>query len=218
MPNMKPVLDFLADLEKHNEKAWFEQHRESYETAREQFEALVNQLIEDMSGIEALTGLTAKDCMMRIYRDVRFSKDKSPYRTNMGASIAPGGRKSAKLGYYLHLEPHDHTIVAGGLHMPSSEQLTRFRDAIDQDAAPFRAILATPDFKQYFGTLEGESLKSAPQGYARDHPEIDLLRLKEVVVIYRFSDEQVLADDFPIQVVQTFKAMKPFLDYLNGLG
>ena len=218
MPNMKPVLDFLADLEKHNEKAWFEQHRESYETAREQFEALVNQLIEDMSGIEALTGLTAEDCMMRIYRDVRFSKDKSPYRTNMGASIAPGGRKSAKLGYYLHLEPHDHTIVAGGLHMPSSEQLTRFRDAIDQDAAPFRAILATPDFKQYFGTLEGESLKSAPQGYARDHPEIDLLRLKEVVVIYRFSDEQVLADDFPIQVVQTFKAMTPFLDYLNGLG
>src|SRR5687768_4439035 len=134
MANMKAVLDFLSDLRKHNEKAWFDEHRKQYETAKAEFEGLVSHLIGEIGEFDYLGNLAAKDCTMRIFRDVRFSKDKSPYRTNMAASIASGGRKSTRMGYYLHIQPNGQSMVAGGLYMPSSAQLAQFRDAIDQDA------------------------------------------------------------------------------------
>jgi uncharacterized protein (TIGR02453 family) len=162
-------------------------------------------------------GLAAKDCVMRIYRDVRFSKDKTPYRTSMAAGIAPGGRKTTRQGYYFHLEPHDQSMIAGGLYMPEPAQLARFRAAIDQDAGAFKAIVANKDFKHYFGSVGGERLKTVPQGYARDHPEIELLRLKQVVVSHAFTDEQVLSARFAAQANRVFVAMKPFLDYLNTI-
>jgi uncharacterized protein (TIGR02453 family) len=154
---------------------------------------------------------------MRIYRDIRFSKDKSPYRTNMGASIAPGGKKSMRLGYYLHLAPHGESMAAGGMHMPEPAQLAKFRKAIDRNAKPFKAVINNKDFKQYFGTLDGEKLKSASQGYDREHPEVELLRLKEIVAVQRLPDTKVLSADFGSQVVKAFIAMKPFLDYLNSV-
>src|SRR5215510_11241128 len=135
---LKPVLDFLSDLKKHNNKEWFEKNRAAYETAKANFEALVDQLIGEYGKIENLGGITAKDCVMRIYRDVRFSKDKSPYKTNMSATIAPGGKKSTSLGYYLHLQPHNETLIAGGMYMPTPEQLARFRSAIDRNAILFK--------------------------------------------------------------------------------
>jgi len=214
---LKPVLDFLSDLKKHNNKAWFEKNRSAYETAKGNFETLVYQLIGEYGKTEDLGGITAKDCVMRIYRDTRFSKDKSPYKTNMSASIAPGGKKSTSLGYHLHIQPHGETIIAGGLYMPTPEQLARFREAIDRDATPLKAITNNKEFKNYFGALEGEKVKTVPQGYGRDHPEIELLRFKQVVVVHHLSDEIVLAPDFGAHVIKTFKAMKPFLDYLNGI-
>jgi uncharacterized protein (TIGR02453 family) len=211
------VLDFLSDLKGHNNKAWFEEHRSAYDTARTNFENFVDQLISEYGRIDDLGGITAKDCIMRIYRDTRFSKDKSPYKTNMGATIAAGGKKSTSLGYHLHLQPHDETLVAGGLYMPTPEQLARFRMAIDQDAAPFKAIIDDREFKKYFGTLEGEKVKTVPKGYTGDHPEIGLLRFKQVVVVHRLSDEMVLSPKFSAHVIKTFTAMKPFLDYLNAI-
>src|SRR5215510_8528487 len=139
--DLLPVLDFLGDLKRHNNKAWFEEHRAAYDTARINFENFVDQLIGEYGRLEDLGGITAKDCIMRIYRDTRFSKDKSPYKISMGATIAPGGKKSASLGYHLHMQPHDETLIAGGLYMPTPEQLARFRAAIDRDAAPFKTIL-----------------------------------------------------------------------------
>lgn len=215
--DLKPVLDFLGQLQLHNDRAWFEEHRDAYETARERFEAFVERLIEEFSAFEDLSGVTAKDCVMRIYRDVRFSKDKSPYRTNMGAMIGPGGRKSCYKAYYVHLEPHGESMLAGGLHMPTGQQLASFRRAIDEDAAAFKAIIGDKDFQRHFGTLGGEKLKTAPQGYSRDHPDLELLQLKQVLALRRWPDDAVVSPRFPAQVVTAARALKPFLDYLEAV-
>jgi uncharacterized protein (TIGR02453 family) len=215
--DLKPVLDFLNGLKGHNNKTWFEENRAAYEIAKGNFEAFVDQLIGEYGKTEDLGGITAKDCVMRIYRDTRFSKDKSPYKTNMGATIAPGGKKSTSLGYHLHMQPNNETLIAGGLYMPTPGQLASFRTAIDQDAAPFKAIINDKEFKKYFGVLEGEKVKTVPQGYGRDHPEIELLRFKQVVVVHHLSDEMVLSPKFSAHTIKTFTAMKPFLDYLNAV-
>jgi uncharacterized protein (TIGR02453 family) len=216
-PDLRPVLDFLSRLKQNNNKAWFDKNRAAYDIARARFESFVDQLISEYGGIEDLGSITAKDCVMRIYRDTRFSKDKSPYKTNMSATIAPGGKKSSSLGHHLHIQPHDETLIAGGLYMPTPEQLARFRMAIDQDAAPFKALIKNKEFQKYFGTLEGEKVKTVPQGYTRDNPEIELLRFKQVVVVHRLSDEMVLSPTFSTHTIKTFTAMKPFLDYLNAI-
>jgi uncharacterized protein (TIGR02453 family) len=215
MNNLASVLDFLAELEKNNARSWFEEHRSQYQKAKDTFEALVNQVIDEYRPVEDLGGITAKDCVMRIFRDMRFSKDKLPYRTSLAASIAAGGRKSGRMAYYLHLEPHNRSMIAGGLYMPEPEQITRFRETIARRPAPFKSIIGDPVFKQYFGSLQGEKLKTAPKGFAPDHPEIELLRLKDVVAVHTVSDAAVLADDFTGHIVKVFAALKPFLDYLN---
>ncbi len=216
--DLKPVLEFLSGLQKNNNKPWFEEHRSAYENAKGLFEDFVDQLIFGLGSIEDLKGVTAKDCVMRIYRDIRFSKDKTPYKTGMAASIGSGGRKSWRQHYYLHLEPHNASMVAGGLHAPESAQITKFRAAIDRDARKFKAVVNARAFKEYFGEVEGEKLKTAPQGFAHDHPEIELLRMKEVVAIHRLTDQAVLSPDFSAHVLKACAAMKPFLDYLNSIG
>ena len=215
--NLQVTLDFLGMLQAHNNREWFENNRAAYERARETFEIFVDRLIRDAGRIEDLKGVAARDCIFRIYRDVRFSKDKSPYKTNMAAMIVAGGRKSGRQGYYVHLAPHDESMIAGGLYMPSSEQIGKFRRAIARDAAPFKKIIGAREFKKYFGTLEPEKLKNAPLGFPRDHPEIELLKWKQVVVMHPLADEQVSAPDLVPYAVRVFKAMKPFLDYLNSI-
>lgn len=215
--DLKPVLDFLTGIQRNNNKAWFEKNRPAYERAREQYELLIDQVIAGFGTVEDLGGITAKDCVMRIYRDLRFSKDKSPYKRSMAASIGPGGRRSTRLAYYLHIEPPNASVIAGGLYAPDSAHITQFREAIDRNAAPFKKVINTAAFKQTFGAVQGEKLKTAPKGYERDHPEIELLRLKEVVAIQRLTDAQVLSPKFSDHVIEAFKAMKPFLDYLNSV-
>jgi uncharacterized protein (TIGR02453 family) len=153
---------------------------------------------------------------MRIYRDIRFSKDKSPYRTNLGASIGPGGRKSSSLTYYFRIAPHGETMLAGGLHEPTPDELYRFRKAIDEDAAAFRTVVGAPDFVHFYGAVGGDRLKTVPQGFDRDHPELYLLRLKQVLAMRNWQDEDVLAPNFTSDVSAAAKALKPFLDYLTA--
>ncbi len=215
--NLKPVLDFLSELKQHNNRLWFENNRAAYEQARAQFEAFVERLIEGFSAFEELSGVTARDSALRIYRDIRFSKDKSPYRTNMSADITPGGRKSGRLGYYIHVAPHGETFLGGGLYMPDPQHLARFRAGIDRDASRFKAIVNDKEFKKHLGMLVGEKLKTAPQGYSQDHPEIEMLRMKQIMAVRQWSDEAVLSSRFPSQVVASARALKPFLDYLNGV-
>jgi uncharacterized protein (TIGR02453 family) len=215
--DLQPTLKFLAQLRKNNNREWFEQHRPDYEEAKAQFEALVDQVILGLSPIEDLAGLQAKDCVMRIFRDVRFSKDKSPYRTSFGAGISPGGRKSNKFGHHLSLAPGGESIVAGGLYMPEPAQLNRLRDAIAHDAGPLKAVAADKSFKKYFGELEGEKVKTVPQGYDRAHPDIELLRFKQLLAVHHLPDEVVLGPRFAAHVVKVCTAMKPFNDYLNDV-
>ncbi|MGA2762063.1 MAG: DUF2461 domain-containing protein [Spirochaetia bacterium] len=216
-PDLRPALQFLSRLSKNNTRDWFEQNREHYETAMEEFGILVGQLITGLGKGEDLDGVTPKDCIMRIFRDVRFSKDKSPYKTGLGAGIVSGGRKSGRIGYHVHLQPGGRTMVGGGMWEPAPQQLSKFRSAISKDAGDFRKIMESSGFKRHFGELVGEQVKTAPQGYAADHPQIDLLRYKQVCVMERFDDDVVSSPTFPTLAVQSLTAMKPFIDFLNKI-
>ena len=214
----KLVLEFLSRLEENNTREWFQANKELYTEAKLEVESFVNLIIPEIARFdESIRYVEAKDCMFRIFRDVRFSKDKTPYRTSMGASIAAGGRKSGRMAYYLHLEPQNQSMIAGGLYKPEPEQITRFRDSVSLDPVPFKSIISDPAFKQHFGGLQGEKLKTTPKGFAPDHPEIELIRLKEVVAIHTFTDAEVITGDFTGHIVEAFTALKPFLDFLNNI-
>jgi uncharacterized protein (TIGR02453 family) len=212
--DLESAFSFLSDLALNNKRIWFEEHKGAYEKAKNTFEGFVDDLILHMSPFEDLTGVRARDCIMRIYRDVRFSKDKTPYNTSMTAFIVAGGRKSGRSGFGLRLAPGD-SAAAGGFWEPSPEQLALFRRAIDRDSRAFDDIIASPDFVRTFGSLKGEKLKTAPQGYAKDHPAVELLKFKQLFVIRSFQDQAVYAADFMDRLVDTFRIMKPFIDYLN---
>jgi uncharacterized protein (TIGR02453 family) len=216
--NLKPSLDFLNDLSSHNDRPWFNAHRAAYDSARQAFEAFIDDLIDRLRFSDDLQDLAAKDCIARIYRDVRFSKDKSPYKTNFSALIGRGGWKTPNLlGYFISLEPGGKSVAAGGLHDPTPDQLNNFRQSIDQDARAFQQVTQAKDFVKEFGAVAGERLKTAPKGYERDHPHIDLLQLKQVYVMHTYSDGEVVALDFADRVVDSCRAMKPFLTFLGGV-
>lgn len=212
----KATFDFLGDLKKNNKKEWFEANRQRYETARNDFLDFIEGLLKELTKIEpALKTLEARDCMFRINRDVRFSKDKTPYKTTFGAEIKPGGRKSARAGYFIKVGPGGQTAVAGGMHGLEPKTLAKIRAAIGKDAKPLRKILDAATFKKEFGELHGERLKTVPKGFPKDHPDLDLLQLKGFFAVHEFSDKEAVAGDFPKAATARFKAMKPLNDYLN---
>jgi len=215
--NFLPILNFLDNLSQNNYKAWFDAHRADYETARAIFNQFIDHLIDEFRMSDNLQALSSKDCVTRIYRDIRFTRDKSPYHTNFSAIIAPGGKKSPEQGYYVSIQPHDQTLIAGGLYMPTPQQLERFRQAVFRHAATLKRITGEKAFVGQFGKIAGERLKTAPKGYDRAHPEIELLQLKQVTALHHVSDQQVLAGDFPEKAVAACRAMKPFLNYLNDI-
>ncbi len=214
-PSLRTTLTFLSDLKENNERTWFAQHRDEYDAARQAFEDFLDEIIDPLRGSDNLQFLRAKDCISRIYRDIRFSKDKTPYKINMGAMIAPGGWKSDVLGYYVSVQPGGESMVAGGLYSPSSEQLLSFRKMVDRDAAKFKALVSEPAFAKAFGKIEGDSLKTAPRGFEKDHPEIELLRLKQIFAWRKYSDADVLADGFTQDVIKKCNILRPFLRYLQ---
>jgi uncharacterized protein (TIGR02453 family) len=211
----KAILDFLRALRDHNDREWFEDNRNRYEEARAVFLELVGELIDRFGPVDDLGGVTVKECAFRINRDVRFSKDKSPYKTVMSAVLGRGGRKSGVRSYYFHIESDGLSFLAGGLYAPSPKELGAVRQALAEDARPLKKILRAPDFVRAFGALGGESLKTAPSGYPKDHPDIELLRLKQFLVMHRLSDEDVLSEDLIPHSLGVYKAMKPFLLYLE---
>jgi uncharacterized protein (TIGR02453 family) len=214
--DLEPVLIFLNELSKNNNKVWFEANRDKYEKTKDSFERFIDFIIDEFREPDSLNGLTARECTSRIYRDIRFSKDKSPYKTNMWATIAPGGKKTMRMGYHVALQPQGRSIIAGGMWEPVTDQLLKFRQAIARDATQFKKIITAKDFVDYFGKIEGEKLKTVPQGFDKTHPELEILKLKQVVVVHYFSDEEVLASNFAQRVIAGCKAMRPFLDYLEN--
>lgn len=213
---MKEVINFLKLLESNNDRDWFNANRPDYEHAREQFELNLTTLIAGISSFDTSIGLlTAKECMFRIYRDVRFSKNKLPYKTNMGASIKSGGRKSGHAGYYLHIEPGK-SFVGGGIYMPEPETLKKIRQEIYFNAEEFKKIINHADFKRAFGELSNEDMpKRPPKDFPPDFAEISLLKYKSYVVGHSLTNIEVASEDFPVMSIEICKAMKPFIDFLN---
>ena len=212
----KIILDFLKKLKKNNNREWFTENKAKFMAAKEAFEPAVQGLIDNISKFDKRLGdVQAKQCIYRIYRDIRFSKDKTPYKTNFGAVMGEGGRKSTKAFYYIQLEPGDNSFIAGGLYMPEADKLKKIRQEIDYNSDDLKKILNKKSFKEYFPQLEGEKLKKAPKGYSPDDPNIELLKYKSYIVVHRFKDAGVVADDFSKICVKIFKEMKPFNDFLN---
>jgi uncharacterized protein (TIGR02453 family) len=215
---MENTLDFLKKLKYNNNRDWFESHKDKYLLAKEEFEIQIDNIIKGIVKFDKQISvdLKGKDCTFRIYKDVRFSKDKTPYKTNMGASINPGGKKSLEAGYYLHVEPGA-SFLAGGIYMPDAEILNAIRQEIDYNATPLIKILTSTAFKKYFKGLDEEGkLKTAPKGFEKDHPHLEILKNKHFIVSCALNDKQVNAKNFPQTVVNGFKAMHPFLLYLRA--
>jgi uncharacterized protein (TIGR02453 family) len=211
----KGILDFLKALEKNNNRDWFQQNRSWYEEVKTEFEIVVNVLLHELTLIDSeLSTITAKDCIFRIYRDVRFSKDKSPYKNNFGAYFVKGGKKSGFAGYYIHIESGG-SFIAGGIHRPSSEILRRVRGEIYAHTDEYKSIIRQKDFIYHFGGVTGEMLKSAPSGFPKDFPEIDLLKFKSYTIIKPVTDLQICDTGFLQEALKTFSVMKRFIAFLN---
>lgn len=215
---MEKTIAFLKGIEKNNNKEWFDANKDKYLAAKEEYEALVDKLIKGISKFDKQLSATmrAKDCTFRIYKDVRFSKDKTPYKTNMGASMNPGGKKSLVAGYYFHMEPGGKSFLAGGVYMPEPPILQAVRQEIDYNPDPLLKILKSAGFKKYFNGLDDEGkLKTAPKGFEKDHPQLELLKNRHFVVSHPISDKDLAGARLADTVLGGFKAMHPFLEYLR---
>ena len=213
----KSTLDFLTALKSNNNREWFTKNRQAYAEAKENFGSFIQEVINEIVEFEPiLKGLEAGSCIFRINRDIRFSNDKSPYKTNMGAFIVRGGRKNGNrfTGYYIHAEPGS-GFIAGGAYMPPAPWLNSIREKIDEETESFLKIINDPVFKKYFGTVEGDKLKKAPKGYPADHPYVDLLKFKSYLVSKEVTDNEMVSKDFFSNVINVCRAMKPFNDFLN---
>jgi len=209
------TLQFLKDLVQNNNREWFQENRKKYDTAKADLELLVGNLIAEVSKFQDLGNLQVKDCIFRINRDIRFSKNKAPYKSNLSAGIGPGGRSAGKIDYYLHIQPDGQSFLGGGMWDPSTEQLARYRQEIDYNADELKSIIHEETFRKYFPEIHGEVLKTTPKGYPKDHPEIELLKRKELFFTHRFSDKDVTSKDFKENIVTGIKLLKPYCDYMN---
>ncbi|HQW84218.1 MAG TPA: DUF2461 domain-containing protein [Ferruginibacter sp.] len=212
------TLKFLTNLKKNNNKPWFEENRKQYDIVRMGFLEMVSVLIKQIAKFEPVIGTqAAKDCVFRINRDVRFSKDKSPYKSHFSCYFNKEGKKSNGAGYYLHIEPGQ-SFAGGGIWMPETIVLAKIRQEIDYNFKDFKKITGKPLFKKTFnkGVQSEERLVRPPKGYDEQNPAIEFLKMKSYIVSCSFSDSEVLSKNFESNVVKTFAAMKPFIDYFNA--
>jgi uncharacterized protein (TIGR02453 family) len=212
------VFKFLKDLKKNNEKTWFDANRKQYENAKADFQIFVSGLIKQVATFDpTVAHLTAKDCMFRINRDVRFSKDKSPYKTNFGTSLSKGGKKVSTAGYYLHIEPSQ-CFIAGGLYMPDAPQLAQIRQEIDYNFATFKKIVTNKTFTKYFasGVHSESKLSRPPKGYDDTNPAIEFLKLKGFIVTNNITDAALQDKNATKEIAEQFAVMKPLIDFLNA--
>jgi uncharacterized protein (TIGR02453 family) len=214
----KSTLDFLRELKKHNDKSWFDANRKRYETAKEDFTVFLQDIIDTHAKKdEGLTGLQAKSCLFRINRDIRFSKDKSPYKTNFGASVNRGGKKSVLAGYYFHLEPGE-AFVGGGVWMPQPPELAKVRQEIDYGFDDFKKIVASKKFKTVYGEMyKGDDmmLSRVPKGYEPDNPAAEYLKMKSYIAMRPVTDKELLSKDLKKITLEAFAALQPLMGFLN---
>lgn len=215
------TIKFLKGLKKNNNKPWFDAHRKEYEDARADFARFVQTLIDGHSRHDpAIASLKAKDCMFRINRDIRFSKDKSPYKTNFGASINKGGKNAfAIAGYYFHLEPGQ-SFIGGGMYQPEPDVLKKVRQEIDYNFESFKKIIGAKKFKSLYGDLNKDPeflLSRMPKGYEADHPAADYLRLKSYIAFVQVTDEELTEKNLLKKSLVAMETLRPVIEFLNNI-
>lgn len=209
----KDSLDFLKDLSQNNNREWFSNHKDRYTEAHNNIIAFADALIGEMNKHDNIETRFGRQSMFRIYKDVRFSKDKTPYNKHWSCAFKRATKK-LRGGYYLRVEPGE-SRIAGGFFGPVPDDMKRIRQDIDANYENWREVLANPLLEGTFGNMRGEKVTSAPRGYAKDHPAIDLLRHKQFLFRHEFTDEEVLSPDFLFIANNAFKNLRPFLDYMS---
>jgi uncharacterized protein (TIGR02453 family) len=210
------TLKFLEDLKNNNNREWFQANQDRYEKFKKNYRQLTEAFIEEMAkGDDTLKHLEFKDCTFRINRDIRFSKDKAPYKTNMGIWMSAGGKSSWTAGYYVHIE-NGNGFIAGGIHQPDAEVLKKVRREIDGFYEDLEEILADKDFKKVYGSLDKENtLKSAPKDYDKNNPAIEFLKLKSFTATAKLDDKDYNSSDFVKRTAKKLLVLKPFTQFLN---
>lgn len=213
--NLSITLDFLSKIDQNNNREWFAAHKDEYQNAHNEMIGLADGILAEMQKHDQIETVSGKKSLFRIYRDVRFSKNKLPYKNNLSG----GFRRATKYlrgGYYFQIQPGN-TFVEGGFWGPNPQDLLHIRKQIMADPDPLRAVLEDKTFKDTFGTLQGEKVKTSPKGFSIDDPAIDLLRHKQFIVTHHFSDREVLSKDFHLKIAHAFATMRPFFDYMSEI-
>jgi len=210
---------FLKNLAKNNNKIWFDEHRSNYLAAKNDYENFVSALIKKVGVFDTdIKELQAKECTFRINRDIRFSKDKTPYKVNMGASLNRGGKKSIYAGYYFHLEPGNKSFAGGGLWMPMAPDLKKVRQEIDYNFDEFTSIIKDKQFIAHYKALDTSDdmkLINLPRGYEKTNPAAEFLKLKSFIAIKNIGDAELVTPSLLAKTAKAFEALKPFITFLN---
>ncbi len=212
------TIKFLKELKKNNHREWFETNRKKYEAAKNDFAMLVQDVIKNFGkNEESIAVLNAKDCMFRINRDVRFSKDKSPYKTNMGASFSKGGKKSPLAGYYFHCEPGS-SFVGGGLWMPEPAMLSKLRQEIDYNFEEFKKVIGNKKFISIYKDLDSTAenrLVRPPKGYEADNRAIEYIKLKSFIAMAPLTDADLIDKNLQRKIMNAMEALQPVVNFIN---
>jgi uncharacterized protein (TIGR02453 family) len=213
---MQEVLNFLSELKENNNKEWFDQNRDRYQECRKKVLFLTELIIHEAGKFDAEIGIqNPKACVFRIFRDVRFSNDKTPYKTNMGSFIAKGGRKSVSAGYYLHIEPGA-SFIGGGSYCPPADTLKAYRTEIFDHPEEFKQLIYNDSFRKVYPELYDDKLKTAPKGFPKDFPDIDLLKYKSFAFGSQMDDSLVASDAYVEKILSSMKELYPVNRFLNS--
>ena len=205
------ALLFLEQLKKNNNREWFADHKTEFKELQAEIKKFYEELKELMNGHDTIEKLK----IFRIYRDVRFSHDKSPYQPHFAGSFSRAGAR-LRGGYYLRIKPGE-SFIAAGFWNPEKDDLLRIRKELEQDAGEFRRIIKAPDFRKIWGEIQGEGVKTAPKGFDKDHEDIDLIRKKQFIFVRNISDREVLSVDFSNEINKSFKAIRPYFDLMSEI-
>ncbi|SHJ25905.1 TIGR02453 family protein [Flavobacterium haoranii] len=205
------IFDFLKNLKENNNKDWFTINKPTFENVQKKAKEFFNEIGFELGKVDSIEKVN----VFRIYRDVRFSKDKTPYKSHFSADYRRT-KPMLRGGYYLHIE-NNNSFIGGGFWDPNKEDLLRIRKELEIDASEFREIINSQVFKNFFGELKGEELVTAPKGFDKTHPDIDLIKKKQYLVMRSFTNKEVLSKDFPKEILATFAAMRPFFDYMSAV-
>jgi uncharacterized protein (TIGR02453 family) len=213
---LKLSLDFLSKLKDNNNKPWFEANKPAFEKAKSEFLTFTEALLKEVAAFDPkMERLQAKECVYRIYRDVRFSSDKTPYKTHFGAFFAEGGKKSTGPGYYVHIDPNE-VFLGCGIYMPEAPILQKIRQEIDYNGDKLMEILNKPSFKKVYPKMwEEGKLSRPPKGYEASHQHIELLKLKSYICASNLTKEELLHDNAAIKIGTLLQEVYPFQEFLR---